>query len=168
MHPIANDAAAIVANGSSGIEADNGSAILANEGDFAAMHHGLAIDLFQNALAVFQIDKDFGNLSLEQFFLGIVAEHAHESRVDLENGSFGCGDVDAFLERFEEFGEASFVLAERGDVAGEDGDAENFVVAHHGVGNAIEVENRGLIFQAELENAGPSATLHETGHGPLD
>jgi len=43
----------------------------------------------------------------------------------------------------------------------------DFVTAHHGVSDAIEIENRRLAFQAYLDHALPLAALHETRHRAL-
>ncbi len=160
----AHYAAAIVANGSSRVQTDNGGAILANQGDLTALNHGLAFDLFDDALAFGLVYEDFGNPPFKQFFLGIVTQHADQRGIDLQNDSVGGGNVDAFLERLEEFSETGFVFAESGDVAGQDGNAVDLVIAHHGVRHAIEVEDCGLVFHTDLDNARPGAAFHEARH----
>ena len=139
---IAQYAAGIVANGGSGIQTYDGSAISANQGNFFALNHRLTLDLFLDELSLLAVDKNFWNPSFQNFFLGIVAQHAHQGRIDVHNGSVWRGDIDAFLERFKKFSEARFVLAKRGNVAGKNGNAANLVAAHHGVGYAIKKERR--------------------------
>ena len=98
----------------------------------------------------------------------MVAEHAHQRGIGVQNPAVGRGDVDAFLERFEKLGEARFVAAQRGNVAREHGDAVNRFTAHHGMHDAVEVERRFLIFQADLEHAGPVTALEEPRHRTLE
>jgi len=76
--------------------------------------------LFLDGLSLCPVGEDFGNPPLQQFFLGIVAQHAHQRRVGVHNESVGRGDVNAFQERFKEFGETSFVFAKRGYIARQD------------------------------------------------
>ena len=128
------------------------------------MNHRLALDLFLEVLALFPINKDFRNAPFQHFFLGIVAQHAHQGGVDVHNGSVRSRDVNAFLERFEEFREAGFVLAERGDVARENGDAMDFAIAQHGMRHTVEVKERPLSFQPNLDDASPLPAFHETWH----
>src|SRR5207237_960982 len=96
------------------------------------------------------------------------AEHAHERGIGVDEALVGSDDADAFLQGLEEFGETRFVFAQRGDVAGEHGDAIDFVVAHHGVRDAVEIEDGVLIFEAQLDDAAPDAALEEARHGALD
>src|SRR6266581_235783 len=162
---IAHYASGIVANGRSGIQAHDGSAVLANQGDLPALDHGLTVDLGLNDLSFCLVHEDFGNSFLHQFFPGIVAQHAHQRRIDVHNGPVRGGDVDAFLERFEEFRKAGFVLAECGDVVPQNGNAVDFAVAHYGMRDTIEVSERRLCLQPHLNNTRPLAAFHESGHG---
>ena len=100
-------------------------------------------------------------LAREQFFLGIVAEHANQSGIHLEDLVVWRNDVDAFLKGFEEFGETGFAAALGSDVASEDGEAVNLVVAEHGVSDAIE-EVGGVRFSlGEPEQRRTNAALKE-------
>jgi len=49
------------------------------------------------------VHEDLGYFSFEKVILGIVAKHAHEGRICIQDGPFRRDDVDAFLERFKEF-----------------------------------------------------------------
>ncbi len=164
---IAHHAAGVVANGSSRVQANDGGAVLANQRDLAALNHRLTFDLVLNCFSLCPIDEDFRNPYFQQFFLGTVAQHAHQGRIDVHNGSVRSGDVDAFLERFEEFRETGFVFAECGDVAPKNGDALDFAAAHHGMRDTIEVKHRRLTLQAYLNDTLPLAALHEARHGAL-
>src|SRR5712691_5961401 len=123
---ISQDAAAVVANGRSGIQTNDGRSILADQGNFTALNDRLAIDLFLEKYSLFPVDEDFGDLPLEQFFLGIVTQHPHQRGIHIHDGSVRGGDVNAFLQGFKEFRESGFVLAERGNIAREHGDAMDF------------------------------------------
>ena len=160
---ITNDAAAGVADGGSGVEAIDGLAILAAEGDFAALGAGLAIDFASEGGALGFVNENFGDFLGEELFLGAVAEHVDERGIDLEDFVLGRDDVDAFLQSFEEFGEAGLAALHGGDVAGEDGDAVDFVAADHGVRDAIEEVNHVALLEADLNDAGPDAALEESG-----
>ena len=162
---IAHDAAGVVANGSSRVQAHDGSAVLANQSDLAALNHRLTFDLVLDGLSLCRIDEDFRNPYFQQFFLGTVAQHAHQRRIDVHNGSVRRGDVDAFLERFEEFRETCFVFAECSNIAPKNGNALDFPAAHHGMRDTIEVKHRRLTLQAYLDNTFPLAALHEAWHG---
>src|SRR6266446_4530934 len=162
---ITNNMAGVIANGSGGVQANNRCAVLADESDFAALKRGLMLDLLLEELSLGLVHENLGLFSFQQVILGIVAQHAHESGIRIQDGAFRRDDVDAFLERFKELGEASFVLAESGHVAREDGNAVNLVRAHHGVSDAIEVEHRRLALQANLDDALPMAAFHKTRHG---
>src|SRR5216684_748348 len=60
------------------VQAGDGSAVLANQGDLAALDHRLTVDLGLDDLSIGLVDEDFRNASFQQFFLGIVAQHAHQ------------------------------------------------------------------------------------------
>src|SRR6267142_2890257 len=136
---ISHDMAGAIANGGGGVQANNGCSVLANEGDFAALKRRLALDLFLDDLSLGLVHEDLGYFSFEKVILGIVAKHAHEGRICIQDGPFRRDDVDAV----------------------------NLVRAHHGMGDAIEVEHRRLALQANLDDALPVATLHKTRHGAL-
>src|SRR5262249_19404436 len=121
----------------------------------------LSIHFASDYVALFLIHKDFANLEREKLFLGGIAKHTDESRVDLEDLVVRSDDVDAFLEGFEELGETCLAAALRCNIAGETGEAMNLVVAHHGVGDALEMMDTPGFFQTDLKRAGPEATLHE-------
>src|SRR5580700_6072080 len=161
---ITDHAAGGVTDGGGRVQTDNGSAILAQEIDFAALGRRLALDFFHKRFSLAVVGENIRNVHGEQFFLGVIAEHADESGIRVEDVALGRGDVDAFLERFKEFGEASFILAQRGDVAAENGEAVDFVVAGHGMGDAIVIADRVLLLKAHLDDAGPMAALDETRH----
>jgi hypothetical protein len=95
---IAHYAAGIVANGCGCVQANDGSAVLADQCDLPALNHGLALDLIFNALSFCPVDENFPDLPLQYFFLGIVAQHAHQSRIHVQNGAIRRGDIDAFLQ----------------------------------------------------------------------
>src|SRR5260370_22607594 len=161
---VSKDAAAVVADDGGGVQTNDGRAVLADQSDLAALNLRLALHLFLDDLALRAIDEDFRDLPFQEFFLGIIAEHAHEGGIGIHDGAIGRTDVDAFLERLEEFRETSFVFAERGNIAREEGNALDFVRAHHGVSNAVEVKWGRLILQANMDNAGTLAALHDTRH----
>ena len=49
------------------------------------------------------------------------------------------------------------------------GDAVHLIVAHHRVGDAVEIENGDLwLLDADLDDAGPVAALEKTRHGAVD
>ncbi len=164
---IAHHAAGIVANGSSGIQAHDGPAVLPDQGNLPALDHRLTLDLFLDDLSLCLVDKDFRNPPFQHVLLGIVAQHAHQRRIDIHNGSVGRGDIDTFLERFEEFRETGLVFAERGDIAPKNGNAVDIVAAHHGMRDTIEIKERPLPFQPHLDDPGPLAAFHEPGHRAL-
>src|SRR6267142_760417 len=132
-----------------------------------SFEHGLLLDLHLEEYSLRLVHENLGHFSFQQVILGIVAQHAHQSGIRIQDETLRRDDVDAFLERFKELSEARFVLAEGSDVASEDGDAVDLVRAHHGMGDAIEVEHRRLALQANLDDALPVAALHKTRHGAL-
>jgi len=161
---IAHHAAGVVANGGRRVQAHNGSAVLANQGDFLALDHRLALDLILDALSLCAIDEDLWNSSFQHFFLGIVAQHAHQRWIDVQDGAVRRGDVDAFLQRLKELRETSFILAKCRDVAPENRDPLDFAVAHHGVGDAIEEKECPFSLHTNLHDSRPLAPFHEPGH----
>src|SRR5262249_1566292 len=80
----------------------------------------------------------------------------------------GRDNVDAFLQRFEQFGEAGFVLAGCRDVTGKDRDAVDLMVADHGVRNAIEVIDGIRTLEANLNHAAPMAAFEEPRQRSVD
>src|SRR5229473_2311314 len=74
---IAHHAAGVVADGSGGIQTNDGSAVLSNQGHLAALNFRLALHEILDELALRPVSEDFGNPSLEQFFRGVITEHAH-------------------------------------------------------------------------------------------
>src|SRR5215469_9214644 len=132
---ITNNAAGSVANSGGGIQADDGLTVFPAKDDFPALRAGLATDLASDHGALLGVDKNFADLSAEEFFLGIVTEHMNEGRIDFKDLIVRSDDVDAFLKSFEELGETGFAAALRGDVSSEDGEPVNLVVANHGVGH---------------------------------
>ena len=160
---IADDAAGGVANGGSGVEAIDGLAVFAAERDFAAVGAGFAIDLAGERVALHVVDKNFRDFFGEQLFLGAIAEHIDERGIHFEDFVFRSDDVNAFLEIFEELGEAGFAALHGGDIAGEHGDAVDFLPADHRVGDAIEEVDHVALLEADLHDAGPDAALDEAG-----
>src|SRR5208282_5890848 len=71
-------------------------------------------------------------------------------------------DINAFLECLEEFGEARFILAQGGDVAAENGEPVDLVVACHRMSDAIVIANGVLLLETDLDDSGPVAALDET------
>src|SRR5271169_4626131 len=112
--------------------------------------------------------EDFRDSLREQFFLGVVPQHADEGGIDVEDGAVGNSDIDAFLERLEEFGEARFIFAQRGNVAAKHGQAVDFVVAGHGVRDAIVIADSVLLLEADLNDARPVAALDKARQGAAD
>src|SRR5579885_710867 len=95
---VTGDVTGRIADGGRGIEADDGRAVLPNESDFAALDHGLALDLFLQLLSLDAVDKDLLDILREKFGFRAVAEHAHERGIGVENRAIGRGDIDAFLK----------------------------------------------------------------------
>ena len=120
------------------------------------------------ATALQPVQKNFGEAVGKQLFFRIVAEHTNERGIHVENAIVGGDNVDAFLESFEEFGEAGFVFARGGDIASKNRDAVNFVAAHHGVGDAVVVEGRRVTLDPDVNDAGPVAALDEARHGAIN
>ena len=116
---IAEDAAGCVADDGGGVEANDRVAVFADKREFTALEHGLGVHFLAKDSALLRVGKYVGKAAREQLFLGIVAEHANERGIGVENAIVGSDDVDAFLQRFEQFGEACFVFARRGDIARE-------------------------------------------------
>jgi hypothetical protein len=158
---VANHLSGGVADRGGSVEADDGLAVFAAKGDFPALGGRLIVDLASKERALFFVDEDFCNFLREQLFFGRVAEHADESGIDLEDFVVGSDDVDAFLEGFEELGEARLAAALGSDIAGEDGEAVDLIVADHSVGDAFEEVHGASFFQAHLNAAGPEAALDE-------
>src|SRR5271165_2416478 len=98
---IAHDVAVAVAYGGSGVEAGEGLAVLATQGEFDAFGNGLAMYFANDGGALKLVDKDLGNALAEEFVARVVAEHAHEGGIDLDDFVVGGDDVDAFLKSFE-------------------------------------------------------------------
>ncbi len=158
---VADDAARGIAHGGSGVEANEGLAIFAVQSDFDAFGNGLVIDFAGDGVALVFVDEDIADALAKEFFTGVVAEHANESRIDLEDFVVGSDDVDAFLQGFEKLGETRFVAAHGSDVASEDGEAVNFAITDHGVGSAIEEVNGVESLDADLDRTIPLAALNE-------
>jgi len=158
---VADDAASGIADGGSGVEANEGLAIFAVQGDFNAFGNGLVINFAGNGVALVLVDEDIADALAKEFFPRVVAEHANESRIDLEDFIVGSDDVDAFLQGFEKFGETSFVAAHGGDIACEDGKAVDLAITDHGVGSAIEEVNGVESLDADLDRTIPLAALNE-------
>ena len=165
---IAEDAAGGVAHDGGGVEANDRVAVFANEGELAALEHRLGIDFLAKKLALLRVGENVGEAVREQLFLRVVAEHANERRVRIENAIVRRDDVDAFLQSFEEFGEARFVFARGGNVARKNGDAMNLIAAHHRVSDAVVVESGFVALDLDVDDAGPMAALDEAGHGAFD
>src|SRR6266446_10792070 len=164
---IANDAAASVAYRPRGIQADERLAVLAHQRNLAPLNHWLIIYLLAEDSPLGFIRKQIGEAARQQFFLGFVSEHTCQRRVDVDKTIVGRGDVDAFLQRFKELGKARFVLAQSGNVPRQDGDALDVIAAKHSVRYAVEIIDGIAALEANLDDAGPDATLEETRHGAL-
>ena len=165
---IADHAAGGVANDAGRVEAVDGRAILAQQSDFAALRRRLALDFLDKRFSRGMVREDFRDALGEQFFLGVVLQHADERGIDVEDGAVGKSDIDAFLERLEELGKTRFIFAKGGDVSAENGKAMDFVVARHGVRDAIVIADSVLLLEADLNDAGPVAALDKTRHGAAD
>src|SRR5208337_4494531 len=161
---IADDAAAGIANDGGGVQAQERMAILAAKCDLVALRRRLMIDFAGEAVALLLVDKDVADVPAEERFLGVVAQHADERGIDLEDLILGGNDVDALLEGFKELREAGFAAADGGDVAGEKGEAVNLVVAEHGVSDAIEKIGGVAAPDANLNDTGPAAAFEKPGH----
>src|SRR5271168_3961863 len=162
---ITDYAAGGVAHGTGRVETEDGRAILAQQGNFAALRRGLAFDFLDKRFPLGMVREDFRDALGEQFILGIVSEHADQRGIDVEDGAVGNSNIDAFLERLEEFGKARFILALRSDVSAKDREAVDFVVAGHGMRDAIVIANSILFLEPDLNDAGPVAALDKTRQG---
>src|SRR5579864_6815946 len=165
---VANHVAGGVAHGASGVQANDLTAIFAGESNLAALDHRLTVDLLAQGEALGFVGKEIGEGAGKQVFLGIIAEHAGESGVNVEEVIVRRRYIDAFLQRLEKLGEARFIVAQGGDVASEHGDALNLVVAQHGVRDAVKIIDRVAVLEADGYDSGPNATLEKTRHGPLE
>src|SRR5271157_2879298 len=161
---IADDAAAGIANDGGGVQAKERLAILAAKCDLVALRRGLMIDFVNKGVALLLVDEDVADVLAEESFLRVVAQHADERGIHLEDLILGGNDVDAFLERFKEFREAGFAAADGGDVAGENGEAVDLVIAEHGVSDAIEEIGGVGALDANLNDTGPVAAFEKPGH----
>src|SRR5208282_5860148 len=161
---IADDAAAGIANDGGGVQAKERLAILAAKCDLVALRRGLMIDFVSKGVALLLVDEDVADVLAEESFLRVVAQHADERGIHLEDLILGGNDVDAFLERFKEFREAGFAAADGGDVAGENGEAVDLVIAEHGVSDAIEEIGGVGALDANLNDTGPVAAFEKPGH----
>jgi hypothetical protein len=161
---IADDFAGGIADGGGSVEASDGLAVFATEGDFAALGRRLALYFAGKRVAQLGIDENVADFFVEELFLGVVAQHLNEGGIDLDDLVVGSDDVDAFLESFEKFSETSFVAALGGNVASENGEAMNLIVANHGVSDAIKEEGGSGLFEADMDDPVPDAALKETVH----
>ena len=162
---VAHNLSAVVTDGGCSVQTYDGGAVLADEGDFPSPNHWVSRDLFHEGLALGPIHEDLGYGSLEQFFLRVVAQHAHQSGIGVQNRAIGRGDIDALLERFEKLGKAGFISSQGGNVARKNRNTLDFVIAHHGMRDTIKIKRRRLIFQAHLDNPGPMTAFHEARQG---
>src|SRR5262249_57611800 len=116
---VAEELGGSVGEGGGGGQAKDGAAVLAQKSNFAAALHRLCFGLPHQGFAFRRIQKNFGNLPLEEVLFGVVAQHTHERGIGIEDAAVGRGDINAFLKGFEKLGEARFVPAEGGNVARE-------------------------------------------------
>ena len=161
---IADDPADGIANNGGGVQAKERLAILAAQCDLVALRRGLMMDFASEGVALLLVDEDVADVPAEERFLRVVAQHADERGIDLEDLVLGGNDVDALLEGFKELREAGLAAADGGDVAGEDSEAVDLAFAEHGVSNAIEEIGGVAALDANLNDTGPMAAFEKPGH----
>ena len=76
-------------------------------------------------LPLLRLDKEFRERPPDEFLASFVSEHLHKSGIDIFELAIGCGEVDAFLERLEEFSKAGLAFAFLGDVARDDAESRS-------------------------------------------
>src|SRR5580692_3116496 len=158
---VADDTTSGIADSGSGVEANERLTVFAVQSDLDAFGSGLAIDFAGDNVALVLVDEDLADALAQEFFTGVIAQHANESRIDLENFIVGSDDVDAFLQGFEELGKTSFVATHGGYIASKNGKAVDFTITDHGVGSAIEEVNGVESLDAYLDGTIPLAALNE-------
>src|SRR5208282_1471562 len=82
---IADDTAGRIANDGGGVQAKEGLAILAAQCDFVALRRGLMMDFVSEGVTLLLVDEDVADVLAEEGFLGVVAQHADERGIDLED-----------------------------------------------------------------------------------
>src|SRR5712675_3071688 len=164
---IANDTTVSVAHGAGSIETDQRPSVLARKRNLAPLDHRLAIHFFAQRTTLLFIRKQIGEAPRKQFFLGFISKHARQRRIDVDEPVVRGNDVNSFLQRFKQLGEARFALTQRGDVARQDRDALHLIAAKHGVRHAVEIVGRIASLQTRWNDARPDPALEKTRHRSL-
>src|SRR5713101_7046198 len=110
---IANHVAGGIAHRASGVQANDLAAILPRESNLAPLDHRLVVHLLPQGAALGFIGQQVREGAGEQVVLGLIAEHADERRVYINEVMVGSRNVDAFLQGLEELGKACFIVSSR-------------------------------------------------------
>ncbi len=90
---------------------------------------------------------------VQQIFFGVVSQNRRQRRVDLEQLALGIADVHAFLQRFEQLGEALLLFSMPGDVARQHAGAGHFVTLDDSVDHAVVIKAPGIVLQVDFDHS---------------
>src|SRR5260370_13144056 len=106
---VANDAAVCVPYGPRGVQTDQRPSILARQGNLAALHQRLTIDLLTKGATLRFIRKQIGKRTRQKLFLGVITQHSRERRIDIDKASFRRYHLNPFLQYPQHPAEAALV-----------------------------------------------------------
>ena len=116
-------------------------------------------------LALFVIQRT--RIQRQQVVFFFIPKHRHQRRIGIQKLPFGCAEVNAFLQGFEQFSKAQFLFALLSNVTPKHAQANNFVTLHNGIEHAIEIKKPRGIFQFHFDGARPVLLVQEVSQAAL-
>ena len=160
---VAADAAARIANQSGGVQASDRGAVAAAQSDFMAADRAGQGEFALLGFPLLGLDHEVRERMIEEVFAALVAEDPRERGIYAFEVPVGRRQVDAFLQRLEQLGEASLIFPFLRNVVRQDADSLIPAVANQGVQVALQESRGGIALELHAQHSGPVAPLQKAG-----
>src|SRR5207302_5555477 len=128
---------------------------------FVAIHNIRLSQLAPLRLPLFGLEKKIREGTTEQLRTVIIAEHAHQGRVDIFQLSVGIRQIDAFLQGLKQVLEAGLAFALGGYIACQNAYTLSGTLVYESMRDALEISCAGFMPQADAQHAGSMALLEQ-------
>ena len=138
-----------------GVQAGNSHAVAAAKRYFAPVDCAALQKRFLFLRPLFGVKEEIGKRVVQQLITAVVAQHVRQRRVYILKFAVGSGEINALLQRLKKFGEACFIFALPGDVAGQGADPLLGAIANQNLQRTLQEPRGSIVFQPDAQHAGP-------------
>ena len=103
------------------------------------------------------VEEEIGERTIHDVVVILIAEDPGQRRIHILEAAVKGRQINAFLERLEEFGESGLALALAGDIARQHADTHVLPLAGQGMQGALEEARGAVVLEADANYSGPMA-----------